>query len=103
MLRHKVPIRYFTFDCWNSDNLPNHKLVSKRRFTERRFGELSLTVVLGWPEKTFFFQEKLVCVYPEDSIPCQDAHYYYMINENFGKQVWHTTPRSLEEEKRNLG
>jgi len=52
--------------------------------------------------QTVFDQEHLVCTYPEDAAPCSEAHFYYMINENFGQKVWHTTPRSLEEEKLKL-
>lgn len=45
--------------------------------------------------QTIFNQETLVCTYPEEAIPCQDAALFYIINDNFGKQVWHTTPQPI--------
>lgn len=45
--------------------------------------------------QTVFNQETLVCTHPDEAIPCQDAPLFYLINENFGKQVWHTTPRPV--------
>lgn len=45
--------------------------------------------------QTIFNQETLVCTYPAEAIPCADAPLFYLINENFGKDVWHTTPRPV--------
>jgi len=55
--------------------------------------------------QTVFDQETLVCINPEDAWPCEIAPMLQIINENFGQNVWHTTPRpvNLPVTRRPLG
>jgi len=63
-------------------------------FPDQRTETFTFSFFCG--NQTVFDQESLVCAWPDEAIPCNDAPLFYLpINENFGKDVWHTTNRPV--------